>query len=151
MQKADLEEKWREIQQTKLTKDNQRSLGDQTSASQEFSALDRSNKQREAFHHKRMKELDQVIADYEDMINDKRRDNENLLAEIADLEKEVEEQEEDAEKQKKDTEKVVEEDRLYRLMKRRRLVEQIKEQNELMTNLRDQIDNYMLRTFPSLG
>ena len=43
MQKEDLEEKWREIQQTKLSKENQRSLGEssQTSASQEFSALDK--------------------------------------------------------------------------------------------------------------
>ena len=52
MQKADLEEKWREIQQTKLSKENQRALGDTqpTSRSQEFAALDRINKQKEAFH-----------------------------------------------------------------------------------------------------
>ena len=53
MQKADLEEKWREIQQTKLSRENQRQLGDtqaQTSRSQEFAALDRINKQKEAFH-----------------------------------------------------------------------------------------------------
>ena len=46
MQKEDLEEKWREIQQTKLSKENQRSLGEssQTSASQEFSALDKARR-----------------------------------------------------------------------------------------------------------
>ena len=46
MQKEDLEEKWREIQQTKLSKENQRSLWEssQTSASQEFSALDKARK-----------------------------------------------------------------------------------------------------------
>ena len=51
MQKEDLEEKWREIQQTKLSKENQRSLGEssQTSASQEFSALDKAR--RISHHH----------------------------------------------------------------------------------------------------
>ena len=46
MQKEDLEEKWREIQQTKLSKENQRSLGEssQSSASQEFSALDKARR-----------------------------------------------------------------------------------------------------------
>jgi hypothetical protein len=54
MQKVDLEEKWREIQQTKLSKENQRLLGETapTSRSQEFAGLDRVNKQKEAFHNR---------------------------------------------------------------------------------------------------
>ena len=47
MEKADLEDKWRDLQQTKLSKENQRTLGEteHTSSSQEFAGLDRTNKQ----------------------------------------------------------------------------------------------------------
>ena len=47
MEKADLEDKWRDLQQTKLSKENQRTLGEtvHTSSSQEFASLDRTNKQ----------------------------------------------------------------------------------------------------------
>jgi hypothetical protein len=80
MQKEDLEEKWREIQQTKLSKENQRSLGEssQSSTSQEFSALDKANKQREIFHAKRMEELGDIMASFEEMIEAKKKDNEAL-------------------------------------------------------------------------
>ena len=80
MQKEDLEQKWREIQQTKLSKENQRSLGEssQASSSQEFSALDKANKQREVFHTKKMEELGNILSSFEDMIEAKRKDNESL-------------------------------------------------------------------------
>ena len=41
--------------------------------------------------------------------------------------------------------------RLTRVMKRNKLAEQIKEQQELLISLQDQVDAFVLRTFPTLG
>ena len=119
MQKEDLEEKWREIQQTKLSKENQRALGEssqviaqenlqqcpiitiQASSSQEFSALDRANKQREVFHAKKMEELGNIMASFEEMIEAKKKDNELLEVEVVKLEKELKEEERELEAQSK--------------------------------------------------
>ena len=117
MQKEDLEEKWREIQQTKLSKENQRALGEssqviaqaqqcpiitiQASSSQEFSALDRANKQREVFHAKKMEELGNIMASFEEMIEAKKKDNELLEVEVVKLEEELKEEETELEAQSK--------------------------------------------------
>ena len=122
MQKEDLEEKWREIQQTKLSKENQRSLGDssQTSTSQEFSALDKANKQREVFHAKRMEELETIMNSFEEMIEAKKRDNDALEAEVAEMENEVAEQDRELIEQTKEAEEAHAKLRLTRVMKRNR-------------------------------
>ena len=153
MQKEDLEDKWREIQQTKLSKENQRSLGEssQTSTSQEFSALDKANKQREIFHAKRMEELETVIKSFEEMIEAKRRDNEILEAEVTEMEKEVAEQDKELIEQTKEAEEAQAKLRLTRVMKRNRLAEQIKEQQELLVSLHEQVDAFVTRSFPTLG
>ena len=124
MQKEDLEEKWREIQQTKLSKENQRSLGEssqvrlvgtlsetqyrvqllQASSSQEFSALDRANKQREVFHAKKMEELGSIMSSFEEMIEAKKKDNELLEEEVVKLEQELKEEEAELEAQSKTVE-----------------------------------------------
>ena len=153
MQKADLEGKWREIQQTKLSKENQRSLGEasQASSSQEFSALDKANKQREVFHAKRMEELDTVVRSFEEMIEAKQQENVALEAEVLELEAAVSAQNEDLIKQTREAEEAAAAVRLTRVMKRNRLAEQIREQQELLLNLQEQVDTFMTRTFPTLG
>ena len=153
MQKEDLEEKWREIQQTKLSKENQRSLGDssQTSTSQEFSALDKANKQREVFHGKRMEELETIMNSFEEMIEAKKRDNDALEAEVAEMENEVAEQDRELIEQTKEAEEAHAKLRLTRVMKRNRLAEQIKEQQEMLVSLQEQVDAFVTRSFPTLG
>ena len=153
MQKEDLEAKWREIQQTKLSKENQRSLSDssQTSTSQEFSALDKANKQREVFHAKRMEELETIMKSFEEMIEAKQKDNDALEAEVAEMEREVEEQDRELIEQTKEAEEAQAKLRLTRVMKRNRLAEQIKEQQETLASLHEQVDAFVTRSFPTLG
>ena len=148
-----MEEKWREIQQTKLSKENQRSLGDssQSSTSQEFSALDKANKQRETFHARRMEELDSIIKSYENIIEAKRLENEALLAEVTEIEKAVEEENKELVEKTKEAEEAQAKIRLTRVMKRNKLADQIKEQQELLISLQEQVDAFVLRTFPTLG
>lgn len=169
MQKEDLEEKWREIQQTKLSKENQRSLGEssQTSASQEFSALDKvsclypsphyfsksfqANKQREIFHARRMEELDGIIKSFEEMIEAKQRENQALEVEVAELEKSVDEENRELMDKTREEEEAGAKLRLRRVMKRNKLAEQIKQQQDLLISLQQQVDAFVLRTFPTLG
>ena len=77
MEKADLEDKWRDLQQTKLSKENQRTLGDTavSTSSQEFASLDRTNKQKETFHHKRMDELNASLESIKNMSEVKAKEN----------------------------------------------------------------------------
>lgn len=107
MDKADLEEKWREIQQTKLSKENQRVLVEttQTSRSQEFSTLDRINKQKESFHNKRMEELDKALTSFEEMRQQQQVENKDLEEQLGTLQAEVEAQEQQlAEQDRRDEE-----------------------------------------------
>ena len=153
MQKEDLEEKWREIQQTKLSKENQRSLGEssQTSASQEFSALDKANKQREIFHTRRMGELDNIIKSFEEMIEAKQSENDALEKEVIEFEAAVKKEKEELNEKTREEEEAQARLRLTRVMKRNKLADQIKEQQELLLSLQQQVDSFVLRTFPTLG
>ena len=153
MQKEDLEEKWREIQQTKLSKENQRSLGEscQSSASQEFSALDKANKQREIFHMRRMEELDNIVKSFEEMIEAKQKENEALETEVAAFETAVRKENKELIEKTREEEEAQVKSRMARVMKRNRLAEQIKDQQELLISLQQQVDAFVLRTFPTLG
>ena len=73
----------------------------QASSSQEFSALDRANKQREVFHAKKMEELGNIMASFEEMIEAKKKDNELLEVEVVKLEEELKEEETELEAQSK--------------------------------------------------
>ena len=73
----------------------------QASSSQEFSALDRANKQREVFHAKKMEELGSIMASFEEMIEAKKKDNELLEEEVVKLEQELKEEEAELEAQSK--------------------------------------------------
>ena len=41
--------------------------------------------------------------------------------------------------------------RMQRIMRRNRMIQKIKDQQSVMMNLQEQLDNYMHRSFPSLG
>ena len=41
--------------------------------------------------------------------------------------------------------------RMRRIMRRNQVIQKIKEQQDLMDSLQDQLENYMHRSFPSLG
>ena len=134
----------------------------QASSSQEFSALDRANKQREVFHAKKMEELGSIMASFEEMIEAKKKDNELLEEEVVKLEQELKEEEAELEAQSKAAEEEMAkvllvlmiismqikmmtsrmklQVRLRRVMKRNKLAEQIKEQQELLVNLQEQVD-----------
>ena len=153
MQKSDLEEKWREIQQTKLSKENQRVLVEtsQTSRSQEFAALDRINKQKEAFHQKRMEELDATLASITEMAEEKEKENEQLREEVRALEQEVLDQEAELEEMVRREEEERKKARMKMVMKKNRLTEQLREQTELLHTLQFQVQAFVTKTYPTLG
>ena len=153
MQKSDLEEKWREIQQTKLSKENQRVLVEtsQTSRSQEFAALDRINKQKEAFHQKRLEELDITLASIIEMTEEKEDENNKLREEVRVLEREVLEQEEELDEMVRREEEERKKVRMSMVMKKNRLTEQLREQTELLHNLQYQVQAFVTKTYPTLG
>ena len=154
MQKADLEEKWREIQQTKLSKENQRLVGEtaaQTSRSQEFAALDRINKQKEAFHTRRIEELGSVLTSLEEMVAEKGAENHALGAELEELRESVARQEAEIAQLVREEEEGRAAHRLERIMRKNRMAEQIKEQEELIDLLQLQIQAFVSKTFPTLG
>ena len=98
-----------------------------------------------------MEELETVIKSFEEMIEAKRRDNEILEAEVTEMEKEVAEQDKELIEQTKEAEEAQAKLRLTRVMKRNRLAEQIKEQQELLVSLHEQVDAFVTRSFPTLG
>ena len=98
-----------------------------------------------------MEELDTIVKSFEEMIEAKKKDNESLEAEVAQAEQEVAEQERQVEQETKETEEEMSKLRLRRVMKRNKLAEQIKDQQELLVSLQQQVDTFVTRTFPTLG
>lgn len=91
------------------------------------------------------------MSSFEEMIEAKKKDNELLEEEVVKLEQELKEEEAELEAQSKTVEEEMAKVRLRRVMKRNKLAEQIKEQQELLVNLQEQVDTFVTRTFPTLG
>ena len=109
-----------------------------------------------------MEELGSIMASFEEMIEAKKKDNELLEEEVVKLEQELKEEEAELEAQSKAAEEEMAkvliasmliflqrkmmiprmnlQVRLRRVMKRNKLAEQIKEQQELLVNLQEQVD-----------
>ena len=85
------------------------------------------------------------------MIEAKKVENELLLGEVLEMENEVELENKELLKQTKEAEEDQAKLRLTRVMKRNKLADQIKEQQELLMSLQEQVDAFVLRTFPTLG
>ena len=105
----------------------------------------------EIFHTRRMEELDNIIKSFEEMIEAKQEENKALEVEVAEMEKSVEEENRDLINKTREEEEAGAKLRLRRVMKRNKLAEQIKEQQDLLISLQQQVDAFVLRTFPTLG
>ena len=98
-----------------------------------------------------MEELDNIIKSFEEMIEAKQRENQALEVEVAELEKSVEEENRELMDKTREEEEAGAKLRLRRVMKRNKLAEQIKQQQDLLISLQQQVDAFVLRTFPTLG
>lgn len=98
-----------------------------------------------------MEELDNIIKSFEEMIEAKQEENKALEVEVAEMEKSVEEENRDLINKTREEEEAGAKLRLRRVMKRNKLAEQIKEQQDLLISLQQQVDAFVLRTFPTLG
>ena len=152
MEKADLEDKWRDLQQTKLSKENQRALGEtvHTSSSQEFASLDRTNKQKESFHQKRMDELNAELESIRNLSIAKERENVRLQREVERLAVEVGEQEAELKQLMSQEEEDRAKARIEGMMKKNLLADQLKDQSELLASIQTQIQSFATRTYPVL-
>ena len=98
-----------------------------------------------------MEELESIIKSFEEMSEAKQKENKALEAEVAELEKSVEMENRELIDKTREEEEAGAKFRLRRVMKRNRLAEQIKEQQDLLISLQQQVDAFVLRTFPTLG
>ena len=118
---------------------------------QEYAILDKAATASETYLKNRAKHLDEIMSDIESQEAAKDEENRQLEAEIATLEKSIE----NAKDPNKDSVVFELQDnqpqRMQRIMRRNRLIQKIKDQEDVMLNLQEQLDNYMHRSFPSLG
>ena len=98
-----------------------------------------------------MEELDSIIKSFEEMIEAKQKENKALEVEVGEMEKSVELENRELIEKTREEEEAGAKLRLRRVMKRNRLAEQIKEQQDLLISLQQQVDAFVLRTFPTLG
>ena len=151
----DLQAKWTEIQQTKLPKESRHALqaeayANRPSLTQEYSNLDKASRATEQYLKKKINEYDQINADLKDMSKAKHEENKKLEREVFALQCMVErkrkEVEEDYEAELEDRP-----ERMQRIVQRNQLVQKIKDQNEVLMAMQEQLDTYMYKSFPSLG
>jgi hypothetical protein len=156
MEYADLQAKWTEIQQTKLSKESRHALQagehiNRPTLAQEYAILDRAATASEDYLKDRLKQLQQAHADILAAAEEKEIENITLKEEIdvqcrqLDREREFGKQAvmfelEDNQPQ-----------RMQRIVRRNKLVHKIKEQQDVLMNMQEQLDTYMYRSFPSLG
>lgn len=118
---------------------------------QEYAILDKAATASEAYLKSRYQHLEGILADVKNATHEKEVENSQLQEEIATLQAEIEKSKDP----KKDNVMFELQDnqpaRMNRIMKRNRMVQKIKDQQELLMKLHDQLDSYMHRSFPSLG
>ena len=118
---------------------------------QEYAILDKAATASESYLKGRLKKEDEQLAEIQKATEEKDRENEVLQQEIKELEEKLQ-KERDANKDVIALE--MEENqpqRMRRIMRRNQVIQKIKEQQDLMDSLQDQLENYMHRSFPSLG
>ena len=98
-----------------------------------------------------MGELDSIIKSFEEMIEAKQSENDALEKEVIEFEAAVKKEKEELNEKTREEEEAQARLRLTRVMKRNKLADQIKEQQELLLSLQQQVDSFVLRTFPTLG
>lgn len=118
---------------------------------QEYAILDKAATASESYLKGRLKKEDEQLAEIQKATEEKDRENEVLQQEIKELEEKLQKERE----ANKDVIALEMEEnqpqRMRRIMRRNQVIQKIKEQQDLMDSLQDQLENYMHRSFPSLG
>ena len=118
---------------------------------QEYAILDKAATASESYLKGRLKKEDELLAEIQKATEEKDRENEVLQQEIKELEEKLQKERE----ANKDVIALEMEEnqpqRMRRIMRRNQVIQKIKEQQDLMDSLQDQLENYMHRSFPSLG
>ena len=118
---------------------------------QEYAILDKAATASETYLRNRLKHLDTILEDLEKTMAEKDDENKLLQLEIEDLKKRIE-LEKDPNKESVIFDLVDNQpQRMQRIRRRNRVIAKIKEQEEVMFRLQEQLENYMHRSFPSLG
>ena len=118
---------------------------------QEYGILDKAATASETYLRNRLKHLEGTLESIQDAAQEKDVENQQLQEEIVALEKHISNMKDP---NKDDVMFELEDNqpqRLQRIMRRNRMIQKIKEQQEVMMGLQEQLDNYMHRSFPSLG
>ena len=177
MEYADLQMKWTEIQQTKvqqtfffreitvppknsfhfqLTKESRHALQagehiNKPTLAQEYAMLDKASTASERYLKDRIVKLENTLAEIRAAEAEKLAENEKLREEISELEIRLEEEREISKEAVLSELELNQPARMQRIMRRNRMIQKIKDQQGLMMNLQEQLENYMHRSFPSLG
>jgi len=156
MEYEDLQMKWTEIQQTKLTKENRHGLQagehiNKPTLAQEYAMLDKAATGSESYLRNRIKKLENTLAEIKSAEADKESENEKLRQEIMEIETRLDEEREICKEAILSELEGNQPQRMQRIMRRNKMIQKIKDQETVMLNLQEQLDNYMHRSFPSLG
>ena len=118
---------------------------------QEYAILDKAATASETYLKNRKKHLEAILSEINESAEEKEAENQQLDEEIKQLESQID-KDRDTSKDNAIFEIVDNQpQRLQRIMRRNRMISKIKDQEEIMLKLQEQLDNYMHRSFPSLG
>lgn len=118
---------------------------------QEYAILDKAATASESYLKGRLKTIEEQLAEIEKATEEKDNENQVLQHQIKELEAQLQ-KERGANKDAIALEMAENQpQRMRRIMRRNQVIQKIKEQQDLMDSLQDQLENYMHRSFPSLG
>ena len=118
---------------------------------QEYAMLDKASTASERYLKDRIVKLESTLAEIRAAEAEKLAENEKLREEISELEIRLEEERHISKEAVLSELELNQPARMQRIMRRNRMIQKIKDQQGLMMNLQEQLENYMHRSFPSLG
>ncbi len=119
---------------------------------QEYAILDKAATASETYLKNRHKNLDEVLENLHELTEAKDQENKQLEAEIAELQRQIDMAKDDPKKSDVMFEIMNNEpQRMQRIRRRNRIIQKIKDQQDVMMKLQEQLENYMHKSFPSLG
>ena len=113
--------------------------------------LDKASTASERYLKDRIVKLESTLAEIRAAEAEKLAENEKLREEISELEIRLEEERHISKEAVLSELELNQPARMQRIMRRNRMIQKIKDQQGLMMNLQEQLENYMHRSFPSLG
>ena len=118
---------------------------------QEYAILDKAATASESYLKGRLKTIEEQLSEIDKATEEKDNENQVLQHQIKELEAQLQ-KERGANKDAIALEMAENQpQRMRRIMRRNQVIQKIKEQQDLMDSLQDQLENYMHRSFPSLG